>query len=54
MGGCSVGRGRLESLPQDGTETDIHKDEPEFKKKILRSAYSDNEGWKRCNVLQIR
>ena len=35
MSGYNVGRERLESLIQDGTETDTHKDEHEFKKKIL-------------------
>jgi len=33
MSGYNVGRERLESLIQDGTETDTHKDD--LKKKIL-------------------
>lgn len=41
MSGYNVGGERLESLIQDGTETDTHKDELEFKKKILCSTYSD-------------
>lgn len=41
MSGYNVGRERLESLLQDGTETDTHKVELEFKKKILCSTYSD-------------
>lgn len=46
MRGYNMSRGRLKSLLQHSTEIEIHKNEPELKKKILCSAYSDYKEWR--------
>lgn len=46
MGGYTMSRGRLESLLQHSTEIEIHKNEPELKKKTLRSVYPDYKEWR--------
>ena len=46
MGGYTMSRGRLESLLQHSTEIEIHKNEPEPKKKTLRSVYPDYKEWR--------
>lgn len=41
-----MSRGRLKSRLQHTTEINIHKEEPEFKKKELCSTYSDYKEWR--------
>lgn len=54
LGGCNAGRGRLESLLQHSTKTDICKEEPELKKKLLGSTYSDYEERRNRYVISFR